>query len=128
MQSNIDSELTDPESVRGLARTENGDQVSLAVKAAVNVTDKNGQSYDFVGWSRDYASDGSYSLMTSEKDYVLEGSEPFADGTVYTAGYKKSPLKVRYHDSTGAVIYEADVEEGSARARAGFIQQVQVPA
>ena len=129
VQSNIDSELTDPESVRGLARTENGDQVSLAVKAADNVTGKNGQSYDFVGWSRDYASDSSYSLMTSEKDYVLEGSEPFADGTVYTAVYKKSPLKVRYHDSTGAVIYEADVEEGSARARAaGFIQQVQVPA
>ena len=98
------------------------------MKAADNVTGKNGQSYDFVGWSRDYASDGSYSLMTSEKDYVLEGSEPFADGTVYTAVYKKSPLKVRYHDSTGAVIYEADVEEGSARARAGFIQQVQVPA
>lgn len=108
VNSNIDSVLDDPSSVRGLTRTASGDQTSLQVKAAAEVQGNNGKTYDFVGWSRDYnAEDGSYTLMTSEKDYALEGSEPFATGVTYTAVYKETPWKVRYHGADGDVLYEA---------------------
>ncbi len=127
VQSNIDSVLSDPGSVRGLSRTSSGDQISLQVKAAEEVQGTDGATYDFVGWSRDYTGDGAYTLLTSDKDYALEGSEPFASAT-YTAMYKKSPWKIRYHDATGDVVYEADVEQGDARATGkGFVHDVDVP-
>lgn len=129
VNSNIDSVLDDPSNVRGLTRTASGDQVSLQVKAAADVQGNNSKTYDFVGWSRDYnAEDGSYTLMTSEKDYVLEGSEPFATGVTYTAVYKETPWKVRYRGADGDVLYEASVDQGGARAAAGFVHQVEVPA
>lgn len=132
VQSNIDSNLANPDLVRSLGRTDSGDQISLEVKAAEEVEGTDGTKYDFVGWSRDYANDGQYTLMTDDEKYPLEGSEPF-ESVTYTAVYKKTPLKVRYHDTDGKVIYTATVDPndtGDLRGQdgnAGFVQTVEVP-
>lgn len=129
VQSNIDANLDDPYAVRSLARTDSGDQISLEVKAATEVVGKDGTKYDFVGWSRDYASDGNYTLMTDEEKYPLEGNEPFKNVT-YTAVYKIAPYKVRYHGIGGSVIFTATVDSGDERAqdgKSGFIHTVDVP-
>lgn len=60
VQSNIDSNLANPALVRGLGRTDSGDQISLEVKAVKEVVGIDGTKYDFVGWSRDYEPDGKY--------------------------------------------------------------------
>lgn len=129
VQSNIDGNLNSPESVRLLSRTDSGDQISLEVKAATEVVGKNGTKYDFVGWSRDYKSDSQYTLMTDDEKYPLEGGEPFEDVT-YTAVYKVTPYKVRYHSVDGAVIFTATVDSGDERAqdgKPGFVYTVDVP-
>lgn len=127
VQSNIDANLDDPYAVRSLARTDSGDQISLEVKAATEVVGKDGTKYDFVGWSRDYTSDGNYTLMTDEEKYPLEGNEPFKNVT-YTAVYKIAPYKVRYHGIDGSVIFTATVDSGDERATgAGFVHNVDVP-
>lgn len=129
VQSNIDANLDDPYAVRSLARTDSGDQSSLEVKAATEVVGKDGTKYDFVGWSRDYTSDGNYTLMTDEEKYPLEGNEPFKNVT-YTAVYKIAPYKVRYHGIDGSVIFTATVDSGDERAqdgKSGFIHTVDVP-
>lgn len=129
VQSNIDANLDDPYAVRSLARTDSGDQISLEVKAATEVVGKGGTKYDFVGWSRDYTSDGNYTLMTDEEKYPLEGNEPFKNVT-YTAVYKIAPYKVRYHGIDGSVIFTATVDSGDERAqdgKSGFIHTVDVP-
>ena len=132
VQSNIDSKLANPDLVRSLGRTDSGDQISLEVKAAEEVEGTDGTKYDFVGWSRDYVNDGQYTLMTDDEKYPLEGSEPF-ESVTYTAVYKKTPLKVRYHDTDGKVIYTATVDPndtGDLRGQdgnAGFVQTVKVP-
>lgn len=129
VQSNIDANLDDPYAVRSLARTDSGDQISLEVKAATEVVGKDGTKYDFVGWSRDYTSDGNYTLMTDEKKYPLEGNEPFKNVT-YTAVYKIAPYKVCYHGIDGSVIFTATVDSGDERAqdgKSGFIHTVDVP-
>ena len=87
VQSNIDTNLDDPGSVRYLSRTDSGDQISLEVKAVTEVVGKDGTKYDFVGWSRDYKGNDSYTLMTGDKTYFLDGNEPFREVT-YTAIYK----------------------------------------
>lgn len=132
VQSNIDSKLANPDLVRSLGRTDSGDQISLEVKAAEEVEGTDGTKYDFVGWSRDYVNDGQYTLMTDDERYPLEGSEPF-EGVTYTAVYKKTPLKVRYHDTEGNVIYTATVDPNDTSVlrgqdgNAGFVQTVKVP-
>lgn len=127
VQSNIDSNLENPGSVRFLSRTDSGDQISLEVKAATEVVGKDGTKYDFVGWSRDYESDGKYTLMTDDEKYPLEGSEPF-ESVTYTAVYKIAPYKVRYHGVDGSVIFTATVDSGDGRATgAGFVHDVDVP-
>lgn len=129
VQSNIDANLDDPYAVRSLARTDSGDQISLEVKAATEVVGKDGTKYDFVGWSRDYTSDGNYTLMIDEEKYPLEGNEPFKNVT-YTAVYKIAPYKVRYHGIDGSVIFTATVDSGDERAqdgKSGFIHTVDVP-
>lgn len=129
VQSNIDANLDDPYAVRSLARTDSGDQISLEVKAATEVVGKDGTKYDFVGWSRDYTSDGNYTLMTDEEKYPLEGNEPFKNVT-YTAVYKIAPYKVRYHGIDGSVIFTATVDSGDERAqdgKSGFIHTIDVP-
>ena len=132
VQSNIDSKLANPDLVRSLGRTDSGDQISLEVKAAEEVEGTDGTKYDFVGWSRDYVNDGQYTLMTDDEKYPLEGSEPFESAT-YTAVYKKTPLKVRYHDTEGNVIYTATVDPNDTSVlrgqdgNAGFVQTVKVP-
>lgn len=127
VQSNIDGNLENPGSVRSLSRTDSGDQISLEVKAATEVVDKDGTKYDFVGWSRDYVNDGQYSLMTDDEKYPLEGNEPFKSVT-YTAVYKITPYKVRYHGVDGSVIFTATVDSGDGRATgAGFVHDVDVP-
>ena len=127
VQSNIDGNLESPGSVRSLSRTDSGDQISLEVKAATEVVDKDGTKYDFVGWSRDYVNDGQYSLMTDDEKYPLEGNEPFKSVT-YTAVYKITPYKVRYHGVDGSVIFTATVDSGDGRATgAGFVHDVDVP-
>lgn len=127
VQSNIDANLDDRESVRSLSRTDSGDQISLEVKAAAEVVGKDGTKYDFVGWSRDYKSDDDYTLMTDDEKYPLEGNEPFKSVT-YTAVYKITPYKVRYHGVDGKVIYTATVDSGNERATgAGFVHDVDVP-
>lgn len=129
VQSNIDANLDDPGSVRSLTRTDSGDQISLQVKAAADVVGKDGIKYDFVGWSRDYVDDAHYSLMTGDEKYPLEGNEPFKSVT-YTAVYKITPYKVRYHGNDGSVIYTATVDSGDERAQAGnsgFVYTVDVP-
>lgn len=132
VQSNIDSKLANPDLVRSLGRTDSGDQISLEVKAAEEVEGTDGTKYDFVGWSRDYVNDGQYTLMTDDEKYPLEGSEPF-ESVTYTAVYKKTPLKVRYYDTDGKVIYTATVDPndtGDLRGQdgnAGFVQTVKVP-
>ncbi len=132
VQSNIDSNLANTALVRGLGRTDSGDQISLEVKAVKEVSGIDGTKYDFVGWSRDYVNDGQYTLMTDDEKYPLEGSEPF-ESVTYTAVYKKTPLKVRYHDTDGKVIYTATVDPndtGDLRGQdgnAGFVQTVEVP-
>ena len=132
VQSNIDSNLANPDSVRGLGRTDSGDQISLEVKAAEEVVGIDGTKYDFVGWSRDYVDNNSYTLMTGDKTYFLDGNEPFREVT-YTAIYKPTPLKVRYHDTEGNVIYTATVDPNDAEelrdqdGNAGFVQTVEVP-
>ncbi len=117
VQSNIDANLDDPDSVRYLSRTDSGDQISLEVRAAAEVVGMDGTKYDFVGWSRDYESDSKYTLMTDDDKYPLEGSEPFKSAT-YTAVYKIAPHKVRYHGVDGSVIFTATVDSGDER-RAG---------
>ena len=112
VQSNIDSNLNSPESVRSLSRTDSGDQISLELKAATEVDGKDGTKYDFVGWSCDYESDSQYTLMTDDEKYPLEGGEPFKDVT-YTAVYKIAPYKVRYHGVDGAPIFTATAEPGT---------------
>lgn len=127
VQSNIDGNLENPGSVRSLSRTDFGDQISLEVKAATEVVDKDGTKYDFVGWSSDYVNDGQYSLMTDDEKYPLEGNEPFKSVT-YTAVYKITPYKVRYHGVDGSVIFTATVDSGDGRATgAGFVHDVDVP-
>lgn len=129
VQSNIDANLDNPDSVRSLSRTDSGDQISLEVRAAAEVVDKDGTKYDFVGWSRDYESDSKYTLMTEDDKYPLEGSEPFK-GATYTAVYKVTPYKVRYHSVDGAVIFTATVDSGDERAqdgKPGFVYTVDVP-
>lgn len=127
VQSNIDDNLENPGSARSLSRTDSGDQISLEVKAATEVVDKDGTKYDFVGWSRDYVNDGQYSLMTDDEKYPLEGNEPFKSVT-YTAVYKITPYKVRYHGVDGSVIFTATVDSGDGRATgAGFVHDVDVP-
>lgn len=129
VQSNIDANLDDPGSVRYLSRTDSGDQISLEVKAATEVVGKDGTKYDFVGWSRDYESDNKYTLMTGDDKYPLEGNEPFK-GATYTAVYKVTPYKVRYHSVDGAVIFTATVDSGDERAqdgKPGFVYTVDVP-
>lgn len=132
VQSNIDSKLANPDLVCSLGRTDSGDQISLEVKAAEEVEGTDGTKYDFVGWSRDYVNDGQYTLMTDDEKYPLEGSEPF-ESVTYTAVYKKTPLKVRYHDTEGNVIYTATVDPNDTSVlrgqdgNAGFVQTVKVP-
>lgn len=127
VQSNIDANLDDPYAVRSLARTDSGDQISLEVKAATEVVGKDGTKYDFVGWSRDYTSDGNYTLMTDDEKYPLEGSEPF-ESVTYTAVYKIAPYKVRYHGVDGSVVFTATVDSDGERATgAGFVHNVDVP-
>lgn len=129
VQSNIDANLDDPGSVRYLSRTDSGDQISLEVKAATEVVGKDGTKYDFVGWSRDYTSDGNYTLMTDEEKYPLEGNEPFKSA-MYTAVYKIAPHKVRYHGVDGSVLFTATVDSGDERAqdgKSGFVYTVDVP-
>lgn len=132
VQSNIDSNLANPALVRSLGRTDSGDRISLEVKAAEGVVGIDGTKYDFVGWSRDYVDNDSYTLMTGDKTYFLDGNEPFREVT-YTAIYKPTPLKVRYHDTDGKVIYTATVDPndtGNLRGQdgnAGFVQTVEVP-
>ncbi len=129
VQSNIDNNLDNPDSVRFLSRTDSGDQISLEVRATAEVVGKDGTKYDFVGWSRDYTSDGNYTLMTDEEKYPLEGNEPFKNVT-YTAVYKIAPYKVRYHGIDGSVIFTATVDSGDERAqdgKSGFIHTVDVP-
>lgn len=132
VQSNIDSKLANPDLVRSLGRTDSGDQISLEVKAAEEVEGTDGTKYDFVDWSRDYVNDGQYTLMTDDERYPLEGSEPF-ESVTYTAVYKKTPLKVRYHDTEGNVIYTATVDPNDTSVlrgqdgNAGFVQTVKVP-
>lgn len=127
VQSNIDANLDDPGSVRYLSRTDSGDQISLEVKAATEVVDKDGTKYDFVGWSRDYEPDGKYTLLTDDEKYPLEGSEPF-ESVTYTAVYKIAPYKVRYHGVDGSVVFTATVDSDGERATgAGFVHNVDVP-
>lgn len=129
VQSNIDANLDNPDSVRSLSRTDSGDQISLEVRATAEVVGKDGTKYDFVGWSRDYESDSKYTLMTEDDKYPLEGSEPFK-GAMYTAVYKVTPYKVRYHSVDGAVIFTATVDSGDERAqdgKPGFVYTVDVP-
>lgn len=127
VQSNIDAKLDNPDSVRSLSRTDSVDQISLEVRATAEVVGKDGTKYDFVGWSRDYESDSKYTLMTEDDKYPLEGSEPFK-GATYTAVYKVTPYKVRYHSVDGAIIFTATVDSGDERATgAGFVHNVDVP-
>ena len=129
VRSNIDDNLDNPGSVRSLTRTDSGDQISLEVRAATEVVGKDGKKYDFVGWSRDYKSDDDYTLMTDDEKYPLEGGEPFKDVT-YTAVYKITPYKVRYHGVDGSVIYTATVDSGDERAqdgKSGFVYTVDAP-
>lgn len=127
VQSNIDSKLANPALVRGLGRTDSGDQISLEVKAVKEVVGIDGTKYDFVGWSRDYESDGKYTLMTDDEKYPLEGSEPF-ESVTYTAVYKIALHKVRYHGVDGSVIFTATVDSDDERATgAGFVHNVEVP-
>lgn len=129
VQSNIDTNLDAPDSVRYLSRTDSGDQISLEVKAATEVVGKDGTKYDFVGWSRDYESDNKYTLMTGDDKYPLQGNEPFKSA-MYTAVYKITPYKVRYHGVDGSVIFTATVDSGDERAqdgKSGFVYTVDVP-
>lgn len=129
VQSNIDTNLDAPDSVRYLSRTDSGDQISLEVKAATEVVGKDGTKYDFVGWSRDYESDNKYTLMTGDDRYPLEGNEPFKSA-MYTAVYKIAPYKVRYHGVDGSVLFTATVDSGDERAqdgKSGFVYTVDVP-
>lgn len=127
VQSNIDLNLANPALVRGLGRTDSGDQISLEVKAVKEVSGIDGTKYDFVGWSRDYEPDGKYTLMTDDEKYPLEGSEPF-ESVTYTAVYKIAPYKVRYHGVDGSVIFTATVDSDDERATgAGFVHNVDVP-
>lgn len=129
VQSNIDANLDNPDSVRSLSRTDSGDQISLEVRATAEVVGIGGTKYDFVGWSRDYEPDGKYTLLTEDDKYPLEGSEPFK-GATYTAVYKVTPYKVRYHSVDGAVIFTATVDSGDERAqdgKPGFVYTVDVP-
>lgn len=127
VQSNIDSKLANPDLVRSLGRTDSGDQISLEVKAAEEVEGTDGTKCDFVGWSRDYDSDGKYTLLTDDEKYPLEGSEPF-ESVTYTAVYKIAPYKVRYHGVDGSVVFTATVDSDGERATgAGFVHNVDVP-
>lgn len=127
VQSNIDANLDNPDSVRSLSRTDSGDQISLEVRATAEVVGNNGTKYDFVGWSRDYESDSKYTLMTEDDKYPLEGSEPFK-GATYTAVYKVAPYKVRYHGVDGSVVFTATVDSDGERATgAGFVHNADVP-
>lgn len=127
VQSNIDSNLANPALVRGLGRTDSGDQISLEVKAVKEVVGIDGTKYDFVGWSRDYEPDGKYTLLTDDEKYPLEGSEPF-ESVTYTAVYKIAPYKVRYHGVDGSVVFTATVDSDGERATGvGFVHNVDVP-
>lgn len=129
VQSNIDSNLANPALVRGLGRTDSGDQISLEVKAVKEVVGIDGTKYDFAGWSRDYDSDGKYTLLTDGDKYPLEGNEPFKSA-MYTAVYKIAPHKVRYHGVDGSVLFTATVDSGDERAqdgKSGFVYTVDVP-
>lgn len=127
VQSNIDSKLANPDLVRSLGRTDSGDQISLEVKAVKEVVGIDGTKYDFAGWSRDYDSDGKYTLLTDGEKYPLEGSEPF-ESVTYTAVYKIAPYKVRYHGVDGSVVFTATVDSDGERATgAGFVHNVDVP-
>lgn len=127
VQSNIDDDLANPGSIRGFERSASGDQISLV--ATTHVEGEAGTSYDFVGWSSDYNKEnGSYTLMTDDERYPLEGNEPFDKSAIYTAVYKITPYKVCYHGVDGSVIFTATVNSGDERATgAGFVHNVEGP-
>lgn len=112
VNSNIDKEIAgmglNPADYRSLSRTGTIDTVSLIAEA------KDVPGYDFVGWYTDYGENGPGTPMSTLKDYVLTGNRPF-ESTVYTAVYVKV-YEVRYHDTSGNVVYTANVTESDARS------------
>ena len=111
VNSNIDKEIVgmglNPADYRSLSRAGTIDTVSLIAEA------KDVPGYDFVGWYTDYGESGPGTPMSTLKDYVLAGNKPF-ESTMYTAVYVKV-YEVRYHDTSGKVIYTANVTENDKR-------------
>lgn len=104
VNSNIDDIIkapAKPEDYRSLQRLGAIDSVTLVAEA------KDYPGYEFDHWATNYADGNGGTKITDANNFILRGDLPFA-GTVYTAVYV--PVhEVRYHDTSGEVIYTANV-------------------
>ena len=115
VQSNIDATLTQNSvnlsSIRYITRP-SVNQIQLNAKTSEQTNDLDG--YVFEGWYVNYQNDANRGdLLTRNTTYILEGNEG-AQATTYTAVYTRI-YGIYYHDTTGAVIYTAYVDENTSR-------------
>lgn len=114
VQSNIDSDMGGDIGFRRVVKHA-GDESGLWLEADEVA------GYEFKGWSKDYESNDSYNMFTTQNQYRLTGEDRF-DGTTYTAIYERVN-QIRYHDTEGNVIYTASVGTDDERT---FVTEQQV--
>ena len=111
VESNIDSILEqnniDLETVRYITRP----SVS---QTQINAEIPELDNYVFDGWYKNYQSNSNKGeLLTHYATYVFEDDES-AQKNTYTAVYKKVQA-INYHDTSGKIIYTADIDEDTQR-------------
>lgn len=96
IESNIDDELKDADSIRYLKNQDNN--FSLVAKEV--------NGYKFKGWYKGYQSDSSLGTqLTGNNDYPLTKEEVLGTDT-YTAVYEHA-IDINYHDYEGNILYTA---------------------
>lgn len=124
VQSNIDSQLSDQSSVRGIT-INNINIATGSLTAQKNVTVGTDTHYVFTGWYKDYVSDGNPgTLVTTNTGFTISGSDIYASGVTYTAVYETA-YRVTYHgDDTDEEVYTVMVPKSQPRS---FVTTASIP-
>lgn len=124
VNSNIDSYLSNPSSVRSLI-IPNINIASGTLTAQDNVTGTNGTYYVFKGWYKGYVSDTTPGdEVTKNNSFTISGSDIYDSNVTYTAVYEIA-YRVNYHgDETGDVVYTVMVPKSDPRS---FVTTVSIP-